>query len=159
LDQLDKTVNNSSGIAGNIGGASGALQNFLLPTPTFTSSAVSRTKNGFAEIQQMHRFLLVYSRLKGAFPGTYHLKFRMLKTNQVWMCSVSDFQISQNAQQPHTYRYTIQLKCWQIGNAATEDAGNKQASDRFAVGGDLAPVNILSISQASNGLKKSFRNF
>jgi len=157
VDQVGK-MGSGAGIMGNIAGASGALQNALLPTPNYTASAVNRTKNGFAEIQQLHRFLLVYSRLKGAFPGKYFLKFRMLKTNQSWNCSVSDFQISQNAQQPHLYRYSIQLKCWQIGNAASEDALTAQAADRFGPKGDLAPVNIISLKQASNFLKKTLGN-
>ena len=155
LDQLDKVT--GSGATGGVGAANGMLQQALLPSPMFNASSVSRTKNGFGEIQQMQRFLLVYSRLKGAFPNEFFLKFVMHKTNQQWMCSIKDFQISQNAQNPMLYRYSIQLKCWQVGSAGKEEDTNKMAYDRFGVGGDLAPVNILSVKQASKGLKSIFR--
>jgi hypothetical protein len=158
LDQLDQATADPSA-SSIVGAASGILQNMLLPTPRNTASAVPLSRNGFGEIQQMHRFLLVYSRLKGAFPNKYYLKFRMYKTNQIWMCSLQDFQISQNVQNPNSYRYNINLKCWQVADAGNDETVSKMAYDRFAAGGDLAPVNILSLKQASAGLKKSCRSF
>lgn len=142
----------SGNVSGAIGQVSGAVQDALLPTPNFTASAVSRTKNGFSEIQEMHRFLLVYSRLKGAFPNRYFLKFRMFKTQQEWMCSIQDFQISQNANNPMMYKYNIQLRCWKVGGIDAKTV-NAAAYDRFAPGGDLSAVNILNVKSAKAGLK------
>ena len=156
LDQIDKLTQPGS-VAGAAGAAAGAIQSELLPSPMFTSSAVSRLRNGFGEIQQMERFFLVYSRLRGAFPKEFYLKFRMYKTNQEWTCAVKDFQILQSSQQPHLYKYSIQLRCWQVGSVGNADSTNAMAYDRFGSGGDLAAVNILSLKQTSAGLKALFK--
>lgn len=146
----------SGDVMGGIAGASGAVQDALLPTPLYTSSAVRRNANGFVEMQEMHRFLLVYSRMKGAFPEKFFMKFRMYKTGQEWMCSVRDFNISQNASNPHLYKYSIQLRCWSVQGIGKE-AQEKAAADRFGVGGDLAAVNIVTMKQGAKGLSQLFR--
>jgi hypothetical protein len=138
---------------GVINGVSGAIQNAMLPVTPITGSAVSKMSNGFSEIQELHRFLLLYSRLKGAFPQKYSLRFRNFKTQQDWQCSLQDFSIQQNATNPHLYRYNIQLKCWDVKNTDAKAPGASGA-DRFQAGGDLASVNTLSFAQALAGFDK-----
>jgi hypothetical protein len=134
------------------------VQGALLPPITYASSAVPRKSNGFREINELHRFLLVYSKLKEANPTTYFLKFRNYKTGQEWYCSVQDFSIQQNAQNPMLYKYNIQLKCWNLSNIDSS-ARLKLAADRFGQDGDLQSVNIVSLSEANAGFKNLFRNY
>jgi len=153
-DRVAGAIENPSW-AGVIGSVSGAIQDALLPTPLYTASAVSRKRNGYSEMLEMQRFLLVYSRMKGAFPNKYFLKFRMYKTGQEWMCSIRDFQVSQSMNNPMLYKYNIQLRCWNVGGIA-KDKQNEASYDRFGPTGDLKAVNILSTKQASKGLSGLF---
>ena len=142
-------------IGGALSAATAGIQQMLLPTSPFATSAVRKKFNGFGEIQELHRWLLVYSKMKGAYPSRFFLKFRMYKTNQEWSCSLQDFSIQQNAQNPNLYRYSMQLKCWGVCNIQTgADINTPSASDRFGYGGDLAPVNILSVKEMSQGFKQ-----
>lgn len=144
----------SGSISGVMSGISGGIQNALLPSTPFAGSAVNKKTNGFSEIQEIHRFLLVYSRLKGAYPGTYSLEFRNWKTSQKWNCVVQDFTIQQNATNPHLYRYNIQLKCWDVWDVNEATGQEESGSDRFGPGGDLSSVNTLSGKKAIEGLQK-----
>lgn len=153
-DRVVGAIDNPSP-AGIIGSISGSVQDALLPTPLYTASAVSRKRNGYSEMLEMQRFLLVYSRMKGAFPNKYFLKFRMYKTGQEWMCSIRDFQVSQSVNNPMLYKYNIQLRCWNVGGIA-KDKMNDAAYDRFGPTGDLSAVNVVSMKQASKGLSGLF---
>lgn len=141
----------SGSVSGVINGVSGAIQNALLPVSPFAGSAVNKKTNGFAEIQQLHRFLLVYSRLKGSYPSTYNLEFRNWKTRQKWKCVIQDFTIQQNATNPHLYRYNIQLKCWDVADV-NGGKKNETGLDRFGPDGDLSSVNTLSAQGVLTGL-------
>ena len=144
--------------APTLSGISEAVQGALLPSITYASSAVPRKSNGFREINELHRFLLVYSKLKEANPTTYFLKFRNYKTGQEWYCSVQDFVIQQNAQNPMLYKYNIQLKCWNLSNINASTRLDL-ASNRFGQGGDLQSVNIVSLKEANAGFKSLFHNY
>lgn len=146
-----------SDVGGGISSLSAGIQQTLLPNPPYFASAVREKFNGFKEIQELHRWLLVYSKVKGAYPNRFDLKFRMYKTNQEWMCAVQDFSIQQNAQNPHLYRYNIALKCWNVHNLEAK-SGNPKAKDRFGANGDLASVNILSAKEAKRGLQQTVKN-
>jgi len=153
-DRIVGAIENPSP-AGIIGSMSGMIQDALLPTPLYTASAVSRKRNGYTEMLEMQRFLLVYSKMKGAFPNKYFLKFRMYKTGQEWMCAIKDFQVSQNVSNPMLYKYNIQLRCWNVGGIS-KDKQNEAAYDRFGPTGDLNAVNVVSMKQASKGLSGLF---
>jgi hypothetical protein len=126
---------------GNLGDAAsgvvGAVNSALLPPPPYAGSAVSQDSNGYTEIQELHRFLYTYSQLKQQSPTKYGLKFRNYKSNQEWKCVLQDFQIQQSAANPMLYKYSIALKCWNVGIPGDRD---KAEYDRFGPGGDLAAV-------------------
>jgi hypothetical protein len=140
-------------IGAGIGGISGALQNSMLPNQPYGGSAVHRKRNGFTEALEMQRFLLIYSKLKGAYPDTYYLRFRMYQTGQEWDCAIQDFSLQKTAANPMAYRYNITLKCWNIRPVDTSNGAGK-AQDRFAPGGDLGPVNIVSMKEVKNAFGK-----
>lgn len=131
-------------IGGATGGLVGALNTALLPALPYAGSGVDRDTNGFTEMQELHRFLYTYSKLKAASPQTYALRFRNYKTNQQWQCILQDFQIQQSAQNPMLQRYTITLKCWDVKPIGADDRASAEF-DRFGAGGDLKPVSTISL--------------
>jgi hypothetical protein len=136
----------SGDISGGIGGVVGAINEALLPPLPYGGSAVNQKTNGYTEIQELHRFLYTYSRLKASNADRFRLKFRNYKTGQEWDCVLQDFQIQQSAQNPMLYRYTISLKCWNLRpvNKAEKDAA---VYDRFGPHGDLKAVNTVGLAQ------------
>ena len=133
-----------------IDAVSSIIQGVSLPPSSVNSSGVGRKSNGFSEINEMHRFLHVYSRIKEANPSTYFLKFRNNKMNQEWYCSLQDFSIQQSAVNPLLYKYNIQLKCWNISSIS--EADRAKSYDRFGPNGDLKSVNVVSLREAVNGI-------
>lgn len=129
-------------VAGATGGLVGAFNTAFLPALPYAASSVDQDTNGYTEIQELHRFLYTYSKLKSKQPKTFQLKFRCYKTNQEWTCILQDFNIQQSAQNPMLYRYNIALKGWGVTEPAKGD--DSAAFDRFAPGGDLQPVNLVN---------------
>lgn len=139
-------------VAGVTGGLVGAFNTTFLPPMPYSASAVDGQSNGYTEIQELHRFLYTYSKLKGKNPSNFHLKFRCYKTNQEWNCILQDFSIQQSASNPLLYRYNIALKGWNVMEAAKGE--DSEQFDRFAVGGDLQSVNLVN-PQVFNTIKEN----
>jgi hypothetical protein len=151
IDALKKGLS-GGGAAGIINGVAGSLNNAFLPTTQWSGSAVDVKSNGFEEIQEFHRFLHVYSKLKGAFPREYSLWFYNHKTGQKWQVILQDFSIQQSSQNPHLYRYNVQLKGWNISGISAKE--QLKEFDRFGVDGDLKSVNTMSVKKTAENLKK-----
>lgn len=145
---LQSLANTVGGVADAItsGQVLGAVNNALLPPMPYSGSSVDGDSNGFTEIQELHKFLYVYSRLRAAFPNTYSLFYNDYKNGYRFRASVQDFTIDRSAANPNLYNYTIQLKCWAI--QSVDSAGlTKEAFDRFGPDGDLQTVNTIGASQ------------
>lgn len=136
----------SGDLTGFASGVVGAINTALLPPLPYAGSGIDRESNGFTEMQELHRFLYTYSKLKATNPHNYKLKFRNFKTNQQWDCILQDFQIQQNAQNPMLQRYNIILKCWNVKPVGA-DARASAEFDRFGPDGDLKAVSIISVDQ------------
>jgi hypothetical protein len=131
-------------------GLVGAVNTALLPPLPYSGSGVNQNSNGFSEMQEFHRFLYTYSKLKEKNPSKYKLLFRNYKTNQEWQVMLQDFQIQKSAQSPMLERYTIGLKCWNL-----KGIDNKgMAVDRFGPNGDLSAVSTIAPKQ----MQKLFAN-
>lgn len=146
---IDGVVNSaqaiaSGNVAGGVSGLVGSFNNLFLPGLPYSGSAVDSDTNGYTEIQEFHRFLYTYSKLKGKFPDRFRLFFRSYKTNQQWQCIVQDFTIQQSANDPMLYRYNIALKAWDVRSAKTTEDLDDEAFDRFGPEGDLQSVNLIN---------------
>lgn len=129
-------------VTGVTGGLVGAFNTTFLPPMPYSASAVQEQTNGYTEMQELHRFLFIYSKLKEKNPSGFSLSFRCYKTNQEWQCVIQDFGIQQSAANPMLYRYNIALKGWNV-QAVGKPEDFKQF-DRFAPGGDLQSVNLVT---------------
>lgn len=144
----------SGSITGAIGGVVGAINNAILPSLPYSGSAVDDVTNGYTEIQELHRFLFTFSHLKSLRPDRYRLKFKNYKTGQEWRVIIQDFSIQQSAQNPHLYRYNIQLKAWDVKPIDAKEREDKEF-DRFGPEGDLKAVNTVG----AEGAYKAFKAF
>ena len=133
----------------SVSGMVDAVTAALLPPLPYGGSAVSRISNGYTEMQELHRFLYTYSKLKAEHANKFSLKFRNFKTNQEWNCILQDFQVSQNSQNPMLWRYNIQLKCWNV-QKPNKDLRAASNYDRFGKGGDLKSVNTIDLLQMAD---------
>lgn len=136
-------------------GAVQAIQTALLPPMPYAGSAVSSMSNGYTEIQELHRFLYTYSKLKGQNPGKFQLVFRNMKDQTKWNVVLQDFTIQRNAQNPMLYRYNLQFKGWDI-----RSIGDVQRNefDRFGLHGDLKSVILIEGPQILNIMGKMAEN-
>lgn len=135
-------------------GVTGAINNAILPQQMYSGSGVDDTTNGYTEMQELHRFLFTYSHLKAARPKDFTLKFQNHKTGQEWRVILSaPLSISQSANQPMSYRYSIQLQAWDVQPINGSNRANE--IDRFAPGNDLGTVNTVGVS----GAYKAFKGF
>jgi hypothetical protein len=147
----------SGDIGGVIGGVTGAISAAGLPNQPWAGSQVDGQSNGFSEMQELHRFLYAYSRLKNVSPGLWTLWFASHKTDQQWQVSLQDFTIQQSAQNPHLYKYNIQLKAWGIGSI-TASGGQNVDYDRFGPNGDLKAVNTLGLQGSITTISNTWNN-
>jgi hypothetical protein len=142
--------NTMQGAAAIAGGLVGAANTAILPPLPYSGSAVEATTNGYTEIQHLQRFFYMYQRLKGTHPNLWSLHFTDFKADQTWRIILKDFSVQRNAQNPFLYRYQIVLQGWNVrGSVANRDQAEY---DRFAEGGDLEPVNTVSIDALADGL-------
>ncbi len=175
-------------ISGTTGAVVGAINESLLPQQPFVSSAVSgadflgtaknaltaltdvisgnptdiiaRFSNGFTEINELHKFFVMYYYLKTNNPEGLSLRFTDFKRDQSWRCSIQNFKIQHSSQNPLLVRYVIELKCWDIKSSQEVFVGTQgrdfQSLDRFGPNGDLAAVNTAIDPSASGILNEAF---
>jgi hypothetical protein len=146
-------------LEGDLGGAAsgvvGAINDQLVPPLPFNSSGVPGKSNGYREIQELSKFIHSYQKLKSDNPAGFTLQFAIHKTNQVWDVVVKNFEIQQNAQQPHLYRYNITLQGWNVRSLSSVIGGSDRTEiDRFSGSGDLRPKNNVPV--ADIGAKLGF---
>jgi hypothetical protein len=170
-------------IAGATGAVTGAINESLLPQQPFVSSAVSaadflgtagnlvdlftggdfevaRYSNGFTEINELHKFFVMYYYLKANNPDGLSLRYTDFKRDLSWRCTISNFKIQHSAQNPLLVRYVIELKCWDIKSSQEVFIGTQgrdfQSLDRFGPNGDLAAVNTAIDPSATSALNQAF---
>ncbi len=109
---------------------------------------VSEFTNGWGWSQALRQFFMIYQREREKNPNL-GLHFSDYKSRASYRCVPRSVQFTQNANAPFLLNYTIILKCWDLGDAETDDF-NFKAVDRF--NGDLSEVYTTSISGAFNKL-------
>lgn len=154
---LNKTGNFIDQVTtGGIGNVVGAVNNALTPNLPYSGSGVDPESNGFVEMQNLEKFLYIYQKLKFNHPSEYDLYFVCHKTRQKWKVAVKDFSVQQNAQNPHLYRYQIQLQGWDVSNSAF--SGERIEFDRFGQNGDLKEVNTTNVFDTVDKIKSIGKN-
>lgn len=134
----------NAGVA--VGAVTGAYSNTLLPPTAFSKSAVDGKSNGFSEAHELQKFFYLYNGLKADKPSDYALLFTNFKTDQTFRCVVKDFNLQVAADNPHLYKYQIQLQCWDVSSSSKIFQGDAGLGslDRFATGADLESVDPLT---------------
>lgn len=141
---LSKSINQRASAIDALGNGDpiGAINSTITPPLPYSGSAVNRYNNGFTEIKDLEKFFYWYHKLKSNDPKAYKLSFAIYKSNQQWDVVVKDFNIQQNASNPHLYRYSITLQGW---NVSSTDEANQVEFDRFGPHGDLQQVNTVGL--------------
>ena len=133
-DTLRPTVSDGGAINPEILGGFGqntinAINNIVSAITGVSSVMVNSASNassGYTAFHVLYRFLWWYHTAK-ANGSNQQLRFVNYKDNNQYDCVVQNFALTRDKSAPHQYRYSIQLKGW---NVATADTGapNSQPS-------------------------------